>query len=486
MRASTVQGKIEYGDFQTPLELAERICRKLVELGVRPATVVEPTCGQGAFVRAAAKCFPEAVRIIGCDVNAQYLAAFRQESANDDLIQAPIELQHEDFFTVDWRQKLAPLPTPTLLLGNLPWVTNAVQGTLGSSNLPVKANLHGLNGMDALTGKSNFDISEWMLIRLIEALRGQEGTLAFICKTSVARKLLDWLHRTRQAVASAKLFNIDAAHYFEVAVDSCLLFLQLGGNQALQTCEVFADLDAESGLHTGWRHNLLVKDLEAFERHHELFGKGPLPWRSGIKHDCADVMELRRINGKLVNGLGELVEIEPDFLYPLLKGSDIANGRVTETVRYLLVTQKAAGENTRGLKQFAPKTWAYLEAHAAAFARRKSRIYREGSPYSIFGVGDYAFAPWKVAICGLYKKLDFQCVGLLEGKPVVFDDTVYFLSFELEAECQAVLAFLKAAPTQQFLDSMIFWDEKRPVKSAILNHLKIRHSHLNENTLFTL
>lgn len=39
------QTQIEFGDFQTPLELAKRVCQKLNELGVSPVTVIEPTCG---------------------------------------------------------------------------------------------------------------------------------------------------------------------------------------------------------------------------------------------------------------------------------------------------------------------------------------------------------------------------------------------------------------------------------------------------------
>ena len=485
MKHSTARAKIEYGDFQTPFELAKRICRKLRELGVAPAIVVEPTCGQGAFVRAAAQSFPLAQAIIGCELNATHLSTLRAAAATDPAL-AKLQLEQLDFFATDWRRKLLPLPAPILLLGNLPWVTNAVQGALGSNNLPLKQNLHGLNGLDALTGKSNFDISEWMLMRLIEALHGCQAQLAFICKTSVARKLLAWLHRTQQPVEQAALFKIDATSYFEVTVDACLLFLCLGGGKTLQTCKVFADLDDEAGLSTGWRHNILIKDLETFDQHKELFGKGPYQWRSGIKHDCAEVMELRRLKGKLVNGFGEKVELETDFLYPLLKGADIANGRVSVTDRLLLVTQQTVGADTRGLKLFAPKTWAYLEAHAEAFARRKSRIYRGGAPYSIFGVGRYAFAPWKMAICGLYKKLDFQRIGLIEDRPVVFDDTVYFLSFDQEAECRAVQEFLNARATRQFLDSMIFWDEKRPVKSAVLNHLKICSPNFEGDSLFPL
>ena len=57
------QAQIEFGDFQTPLELAKRVCQKLIELGVSPVTVIEPTCGVGAFVEASAITFPAAKKI---------------------------------------------------------------------------------------------------------------------------------------------------------------------------------------------------------------------------------------------------------------------------------------------------------------------------------------------------------------------------------------------------------------------------------------
>jgi len=52
--------KVEYGDFQTPIELAEQVCKKLVELGVKPDIIIEPTCGIGNFVEAASSCFESA------------------------------------------------------------------------------------------------------------------------------------------------------------------------------------------------------------------------------------------------------------------------------------------------------------------------------------------------------------------------------------------------------------------------------------------
>jgi hypothetical protein len=55
-------------------------------------------------------------------------------------------------------------------------------------------------------------------------------------------------------------------------------------------------------------------------------------------------MELTRKNNNLVNGLGEIVDLEDTYIYPLLKGSDIANGKISYTTKYVLVTQKNIGE----------------------------------------------------------------------------------------------------------------------------------------------
>ena len=84
--------------------------------------------------------------------------------------------------------------------------------------------------------------------------------------------------------------------------------------------------------------------------------------------------------------------------------------------------------------------------------------------------GAYSFAPWKVAISGLYKKLAFACVGPVDGRPVVFDDTVSFLPFQTEAEARAWLAiWLNSSDlAQTFLGSMIFWTDKRPITAAVL------------------
>src|SRR5208283_4258414 len=115
-----------------------------------------------------------------------------------------------------------------LVIGNPPWVTNSALGALGSGNLPKKTNFQNHSGFAAKTGKANFDISEWMLIKLLEALDGKRGCLAMLCKTATARKVLrhGWLNGFK--IGRATLHQIDAARHFCAAVDACLLIVHTG------------------------------------------------------------------------------------------------------------------------------------------------------------------------------------------------------------------------------------------------------------------
>jgi hypothetical protein len=137
------------------------------------------------------------------------------------------------------------------------------------------------------------------------------------------------------------------------------------------------------------------------------------------------------------------------------------------------VTQKFVGEPTEYIKEIAPKTWNYLESHAKYLNSRKSKNYQKKPRFSIFGVGDYTFAPWKIAICGLYKKLEFRLISQIDNKQIVFDDTVYFLGFNDEKIARKNFELITSEQAISFYSSQIFWDEKRPIKSSILNSLNL-------------
>jgi hypothetical protein len=467
------KAKVEYGDFQTPLVLAEKVCQKLIELGVNPEIIVEPTCGLGNFIEAASNSFPSANKILGIEINSSYLEAI--EKSKKFLYDDRIEIRCEDFFSLNWSSLIGSSNKEILVIGNFPWVTNSQQGIINGANLPSKTNFQNHNGLDAITGKSNFDISEWMLIQVVKFLQRSDGYLAMLCKTSVSRKILSYIHSQKLNLAYSATYKIDAQKYFNVNVDACLFFCKFDSISQNYFCDVFDDLETSKYYRIAYWNNILVKDLVAFEKLENLYdSKSELKWRSGIKHDCASVMEFRRIDNTLINGLGEIVDIEETYVFPLLKGSYVAQNQTKATDKYILVTQKFVGEPTENIRDIAPKTWKYLEKHEKLLDQRKSKIYQNNPKFSIFGVGLYTFAPWKIAICGLYKKLDFRLVGKIADKPIIFDDTVYFLSFDDESLASKTFEILTSNQAKDFYSSLIFWDEKRPIKSGILNSLNLK------------
>ena len=463
--------RIEFGDFQTPDLLSRNVCERLKALGIQPEFVVEPTCGVGAFVVAAAETFPQARRILGYEVNGDYLATVATRLGRAALADK-VTLEQADFFQTNWRSRFKGLDGSVLVLGNFPWVTSAALGVIGGANMPAKSNFQGHNGFDAISGKANFDISEWMLLEVLRWFEGRSGDIAMLVKTAVARKVLAYAERQRVGVREALLIGIDAKKEFNASVDACLLVIRMTADrmQASYDYRVYSDLSATVFKRVGHRDGLTVGDLDAYARTRSLVGISPQKWRSGVKHDASGVMEFRQTTDGLVNGLGEVVDLEPKYLYPLLKGSDVGSAKTWRGM-FALVTQRFVGESTTGIRDEAPRTWAYLEKHAAQLDGRVSTIYAKNPRFSIFGVGDYAFRPWRIAICGLYKRLRFRLVGPMQGRPVMFDDTVYYVSFDTEAQAVAALERLEASECTTLLTSLIFWDEKRPIKTGILNVL---------------
>jgi hypothetical protein len=463
-----------YGDFQTPESLARAACRLLVRKGIKPSALVEPTCGRGSFLVAALEAFPDLRVALGLDVNPAHVAA-AQQAVGAAIDRQGARVLQANFFETDWKQVLGKPPEPVLVLGNLPWVTNAELGAFQGSNVPQKSNFQNHRGIEAITGKSNFDISEWMLLRLLEALDGREAILAMLCKTAVARKALSFAWSNGLPLASADLYRIDAARCFEVSVDACLLVVRLAPDGQTFQCGDYADLQAADATTVfGHRDGRLVANLAAYDRWKHLEGSSPWRWRSGIKHDCAKVFELRKEGTLYRNGFGRLVELERDYLYPLLKSSDLAATEERKPQRWLLVTQRTVGEDTALIQQRAPKTWQYLNDYADRLDARGSSIYRGRPRFSVFGVGAYTFAPWKVALSGFYKQLRFRLLGPFRGKPVVLDDTCNFLACATRAEAAALTALLNGSVAQEYFSAFVFWDAKRPVTVDLLQRLDLK------------
>lgn len=457
-----------FGDFQTPDDLAAR-AMSLARPLVAPRAIVEPTVGAGSILEAASRLEPMAT-VLGLDVNRSHL-----ERARSRLGSHPdARLIEADVFDFDFDALANSLPEPVWLVGNPPWVTSAAMPVLGGENLPKKTNTKLAKGLDAVTGKANFDVAEWILARLVLAFSPREFTAAFLVKTQVARRLIEQAESRGLPMFDARVYRIDAQRAFEASVDACLFTFRGQGRAQRPTGSrdalLYPTLDSDGvPRRFGVRDGTLVSDLDAYEGVLPLMGAAALPFRSGMKHDAAKVFELLHVGSGVVNGFGARVEVEPEFVFPLRKSADLATSDAP--VRSVLVPQRALGDDTDDLEHSAPRVFAYLESHRDLLAARRSRVYLGRPRFAVFGIGPYSFAPHKVAVSGLSKRVIFSYVGPVDGRPTLLDDTSYFAVCPDEQTAHALVKTLNAAPARRVLDALVYRESKRPITKGLLMRL---------------
>jgi hypothetical protein len=382
---------------------------------------------------------------------------------------AEIELHKDDIFSHRFPDAVLKAQN-MLIIGNPPWVTSAELGALDARNLPAKRNIKALKGMNAITGKSNFDIGEFVLLRMLDLFSGQRGTLAMLCKNSVVKNIMEILPQRRFKVSNIRALEIDASREFGASVEASLLVMDMGTSNPVFTCQV-ATLDHPDHITStfGWTRNRFVSNVEDYESNSDLDGESPIVWRQGLKHDCARIMELEVRDGLWVNGNGEWVDVEDQWVYWLLKSSDLRSFEVDRARKKVIVPQHRLDEDTSVLQKNAPKLWEYLVRNSAYFEKRKSSIYRGRPRFALFGVGEYSFKAYKVAISGLYKEPCFSLVLPIDNRPVMLDDTCYFLGFDTYLDALFTASLLNSPIVKRFLRSIVFTDAKRPyTKEALM------------------
>ena len=459
-----MSGKREYGDYQTPVSFAEKVCVYLRDYRhINPSAIVEPTCGVGGFLKGSL--LFDASEYYGIEINPEYCDICRN-SINSDKV----KIINSDFFAFS-SKTLIKDKSQILVIGNPPWVTNSTLSALGSDNLPLKANFKGLKGIDAITGASNFDICEYIILQLINEYRGSNTVIAMLCKTSVARNVFKELKRNHINFTACDILEFDAAKVFGINASACVLVIQLSEKMdSSDVCNVYdfespETLKSQFGYADGQFYSSLDAETENFDGH------CCFEWRQGVKHDCSKVMELTVRNGKLQNGQKETVQIEDDIVFPLIKSSMFKAPVIHSFSKYVIVTQKKAREETRHLAQELPKTWEYLSNNIELFENRKSSIYRGAPPFSMFGVGDYSYSKYKVGVSGFYKQPLFSVLYSDDKKPVMTDDTSYFICFDSYDMAYVAMLLLNSEKVQGFLKSIAFLDAKRPYTKKVLERI---------------
>ena len=477
------ESRVEYGDFQTNKRLAESVCKYLFDKNISPKILLEPTCGKGSFILSAIKTFDSLQQVFGIEIQEKYLWYLKFELLeyflkNSTANKPQINLYHCNVFDFDFKQIKNQINSQELLvIGNPPWVTNSTLSTLNSKNLPKKSNFKNAKGIDAITGKGNFDIGEFISLKMLDLFSKETGHFAFLIKNSVIKNIVFGQKKNKYPIADIEKQTINAKKEFDAAVDASLFVCKFNSTPEFTAIE-FDFYTSKPRVTLGWVNNKFASDTEKYKKYQHLDGICPFEWRQGIKHDCAKIMELERIDGGFRNALGEEFELEEDLVYGILKSSDLKQDIIDISRKYTIVTQKRIGQETSQILERLPKTKAYLERHKNYFLQRKSSIYNGKPMYSIFGVGDYSFKPYKVAISGLYKRTRFTLVKP-NGTILLLDDTCYFIGFDTLEEAKNIQNLLNQPETQKFIESFMFIDEKRAITKDLLMRVGLSNHFVN-------
>ena len=123
-----------------------------------------------------------------------------------------------------------------------------------------------------------------------------------------------------------------------------------------------------------------------------------------------------------------LASLEPDLVYPLLRGRDVQRW-VAQPCAWILMAQdpeKRRGIDEKNMQINYPKTWTYLKQFEASLRQRKARgvsdMVEKGVPFcTMFAISGYTFAPYKVVWREQAASLTASVVGSYQGKPIIPD-----------------------------------------------------------------
>lgn len=474
-----ITDRSEYGDFQTNLTLAENIVIHLNNKKISPKIIIEPTCGEGSFIIASLKQFKNTEHIIGVEIYKPYIWECKfniiDYYLNNTVESKPdISIIHCNVFDFDFDEIANKyVLDDILILGNPPWVTNSKLSVLNSSNLPVKTNFKKHNGIDAITGKGNFDIAEYITLMIIRSFQNLNGDIALLVKNTVIKNILFDQLSNNFNISEIEKYRIDSKKEFNASVQASLFYCKLNTVPSFICKEYDFYNQKNKSFKFGWLNDKFVSNIDTYLNAGLIDGKSPFEWRQGIKHDCSKVMELDKINNHYENKLNEKVYLENGLIYAFIKSSDLKDTVIKETRKYTIVPQKKVGEETNYIESDYPKTFKYLIDHIEYFNARKSSIYKNKPLFSIFGIGDYSFKPYKVAISGLYKTFHFTLILPQNDKPIMVDDTCYMLGFDKLDFAVYTLMLLNDDRSKQLLKSITFSDAKRKFTKDVLMRIDL-------------
>jgi hypothetical protein len=191
-------------------------------------------------------------------------------------------------------------------------------------------------------------------------------------------------------------------------------------------------------------------------------------------HDCGKT-KVKNVN----------MAIEPDLVFPLLRGRDVQRWNAKPSCRILLPQDPgdpAKGYPEAEMQSRLPKTYGFLKQFEQELRQRsgfKQFFDVDTAPfYSVYNVGPYSFAKYKVCWREVAPDLSAAVCSSFEGKVVTFDHTLVGVSCQTETEAHYLCALLNSAPANFVVLGYVTLHPS----PAILKYIKIRRFDPKDKT----
>ncbi len=246
-----------------------------------------------------------------------------------------------------------------------------------------------------------------------------------------------------EVITATRTLNSFAAPVDPNDLSSAWLTARKGALHAMRNVLGKSDYTAHAGAYTG--------------------GANAVYWVEVISERPDGLVMIRNITKGSKRKVPEMTEvIEPDLLYPLLRGRDVHRWKAEPSALIIMVQDpiKRCGIPEEKLKTRYYQTWAYLKRfepilrERAAFKRyftRKDRsgiVIETGPFYSMFDVSDYTFAPWKVVWREQASQMTASVVSELNHKATIADHKLMLLACKTLEEAHYVCAILNSDLTR--------------------------------------
>jgi hypothetical protein len=438
------------------------------------ASVLDPTCGEGAFLEAFIAAARREQIPVSRDAVArlhgiEIVAADKRRLLERVSARYGVELVEDNIRTADFI--MADIPGRyDVIIGNPPW--------MNFTDLPRELKVKWgpefvgrqlvKDKREVLLGGSRADVATLIVKKALDDVLAECGQAAFFIPLSLFfnsgandrfRPFPGSAHAYRvvrlwdlgqepvfEGISTrygAALFDRQGAQAWPVETDVCA--------RGIWTRSYSAAGDHRSG---AWRQRETPEDGEAPRAIGIRASQKP---RQGVNTCGANaVFIFERSGDRFRNGFAEEWELEEDLLFPLMNAGNFGRPLKTPQRLILLPHDRSTGR---------PLTWdaiekcgsaaRYLNHYREVLSRRKGTLIRghigRGFWWALLGVGCYSFAPWKVA---------WEALGRNSFTPAVLDGRWQgnqalhaFCPCHSRREAQALAAALRGTQVETWLKS---------------------------------